>query len=354
MTSEPIRIRDLLYLDFDKAASIWSQLESGLPERVSVTDEKGRNQAAGAKFGIPGVARADLNADYIDKTSTLVSRTLHHDVLSRIEERLQAAGLVADLRESVAPEESSPIAVREAIGEHPYLRATGSSVVEDYRRILAITQKFNDVTAFLAKINEENTKKSDEYKALQKLISDALDAANSLKDRNKKATQRQTAKQLERQLDELTKAKVSGVDDWLVDGIGLWINTFMANRINFRLYPFPDCPSFQVLCNLKRDCFVDTDLEHVLYGYGNRPNVPLTVFGLVTSLPTEDDSSFDPMKEFETETAVSDKIKFEKGFRDLFTGMEGIESFVRYSRYPNVTVHPIAVYRSFSASGKAV
>ena len=92
----------------------------------------------------------------------------------------------------------------------------------------------------------------------------------------------------------------------------------MSSRINFRVYPFTNCPSFQVLCNLKRDCFVDSDLEHLMYGYGNRPNVPLAVFGLVTSLPPEDDPAFDPLAEFETDEALPERVAFEKAFRKMF------------------------------------
>jgi hypothetical protein len=60
-------IRDILYLDFDKAASIWSQFDEGLLERVSVTEDAGKDRAAGTKFGIPGVAEASLGVDYLQK-----------------------------------------------------------------------------------------------------------------------------------------------------------------------------------------------------------------------------------------------------------------------------------------------
>ena len=53
-------LRDLLYPDFDKAASIWSQFEEGLLERMSVTEDAGKNRTAGTKFGIPGIAQASL------------------------------------------------------------------------------------------------------------------------------------------------------------------------------------------------------------------------------------------------------------------------------------------------------
>jgi hypothetical protein len=339
-------LRDLLYLDFDKAASIWSQFEEGLLERLSVTEDTGKDRAAGTKFGIPGVAEANLGVDYLQKRSTLQSKTLHHDVLNRVERRLEKAGLVTDLS-TLPKSESSPETIRAALGDRPYLRAEGWSVIEDYRRILAISTRFNEIVGFVAKAGQETAKKSPEYQQLQQLISEAREGADRTSDRNQKAAQRARLKDIQGEIDEMTKSQLVAVDQWLIDGMRVWIETFMPTRINFRIYPFPECPSFQVLCNLKRECFVDSDLEHLLYGYGNRPNVTLAVFGLITSLPVAGDPRFDPMSEFNERADLSPEESFEVGFRGVFKGMEGMEAFVRYSRYPNVTIHPIAVYRSF-------
>jgi hypothetical protein len=122
----------------------------------------------------------------------------------------------------------------------------------------------------------------------------------------------------------------------------------MPNRTNLIIYPFGDYPQFHIIANLKRDCFVDTDLENILFAYGYRPNIKLAVFGLITSLPKEAEDIFDPMKEFTTvsESGQRENISFEKGIRGLFSGFEGIERMVRFSRFPNITVYPIAVYRN--------
>jgi hypothetical protein len=138
-----LTIRDLLYLDFDKAASIWSQFEEGLVERTSITDDLGKERAAGTKFGIPGVAEANLGVEYQNKRSILQTKTLHHDVLNSVERRLSQEELVVDLSK-INKDESSPTKIREFIGSRPYLRAEGTSVLEDYKRIVAISQKFND------------------------------------------------------------------------------------------------------------------------------------------------------------------------------------------------------------------
>ncbi len=342
-------IRDLLYLDFDKAASIWSQFEGGLRERLSVTDDSGKGQKAGVSFGIPKIAEANLGVDYTGKRSVLETKILHHDILNRVDVELTNAGLVVDLMTSLPASEPDPQEIRNAIGLHPYIKAAGASVIEDYRRILSISEKFNDIVEFVAECGMQAIKQSPEYLGLQEKIESMKREINNTKDRNQKATKKHQLKNIESTIQSLSKSEVSGVEKWLLDGIKLWINTFMPTRINFRVYPFPQCPAFQVLCNLKRECFVDQDPEHLLYGYGNRPNVPLTVFGLLTSIPQKDETTlFDPMAEFEIASAEpSDQIAFERGFRGLFGAMDQIEAFMRYSRYPNVTVHPIAVYRSF-------
>jgi hypothetical protein len=328
MRETSLPLRDLLYLDFDKAGSIWSQFEEGLTERLSVTEDSGKDRGAGTKFGLPGIAEANLGVDYQQKRSTLHSKTLHHDVLNRVEKRLTEAKLVADLSLELTEDESSPERIRAVVEKRPYLRAQGFSVLEDYRRILAIIEKFNDVGQFLTKIAQENLKKSPEYAQLTQLLTEMKKAAGAAPDRNRKAIEKAKANEIERQVQELCKPPITAPDDWLLKGIRLLIETFMPSRINFRIYPFHKCPSFQVLCNLKRECFVDADLEHLLYGYGNRPNVPLGVFGLVTSLPHKTEPTFDPMKEFEGTLAVQgqDKVAFEKAFRGVFTAIQAVES----------------------------
>ena len=50
-------IRDLIYFDFEKAASIWSQLSGGLRERVSETDDRARGHTPGASVKLRAVAQ---------------------------------------------------------------------------------------------------------------------------------------------------------------------------------------------------------------------------------------------------------------------------------------------------------
>lgn len=341
------QIRDLIYFDFDKAASIWSQFEGGLRERVSVSEDTSKDESAGVSLGIPKIAEARLGLERTASQSVLESKLLHHDLLNKVEEQLTQTGLVVDLGEEVQPSETYAETIRAAIGTKPYLKAAGWSVFEDYRQILSITERFNELLDFISKCSLQAIKQTPEYLELQQQIDEARQDIKNLTDRNQKAVARSRLKALEANLEQVATPELYAIEQWLLDGLKLWINTFVPNRINFRIYPFESCPSFQVICNLKRECFVDQDLEHVLYGYGKRPNVLLAVFGLITSLPAEAGHPFNPMAEFEEMLDIPDKVAFEKAFRDVFGAMDQFEDWMRYSRYPNVTVHPIAVFREF-------
>jgi hypothetical protein len=342
-------IRDLLYLDFAKAASICSQLEGGLPAKTDVTQDLEKNRDAGVKFGIPKLAEANLSVDYVEKRSTLQSRTLHHNVLSLVETGLKELGLVTELSDALPSDEASPESVRFALGNRPYVIAQGQCVIEDYRRIVAMTGRYTELMDFIAHCQTDTVKKSLAYQQGKAAVEAARQAAKAIKDRNARAVQVSKIQEQDKALDQLAIRKTDGPASWLLEGIRMFIDTFMASRINFRVFPFESCPSFQLLCNLKTDCFVDADFEHMLYSYGNRPDVPLAIFGLITSSPQPNAKAFDPLQDLAEATGLTPHGSFEKSFRAIFPALDELSAFMRYSRYPNVIVHPIAVFRSFSA-----
>jgi len=346
-------IRDLVYFDFDKAMSIWSQFQGGKLEHFLTRSEDSAGMDAGARAGIPSLLQVNMGAQTSGSEMCEELKVVHHDLLSKVESRLDEVNLLSDLTQYSPDESSSVHDIRSYIGTSSYIKAAGNSVIEDYQHILAISKKFNAISEFINHSSENTIKESAPYLEVKASIDQAASEIKSLKDRNEKTRRKLAIKTLENQLEELIKPDLNGVEDWILDGMQTWIKTFMPTRINFRIYPYPQFPSFQVLCNLKRECFIDDDLRHLLYGYGQRPNVPLTVTGLITSLPSEEGHEFDPMAEFEDievqdyegKSEADKRRSFECAFRGIFGGMEGLEDFIRYSRYPNITVHPIAVYR---------
>jgi hypothetical protein len=76
-------IRDLLYFDFEKASSIWSQLQWGQLEKISITSEESLETQIGGGLGIPKVAEANLQIGEGEKKTIIETRILHHDLYWR-------------------------------------------------------------------------------------------------------------------------------------------------------------------------------------------------------------------------------------------------------------------------------
>ena len=130
----------------------------------------------------------------------------------------------------------------------------------------------------------------------------------------------------------------------------------MDDYVTIRMYPFHDISDFILIAKLKRASFSDEDLNNVLFAYGTRPNVKLTMFGLVTSLPDRDDALDDPrtLSGSGEQGDATNQQKFERAFLGAFSGMRGLEQFAQISNYyPNVTLYPLAIYRAIPARGLA-
>lgn len=341
-------LRDLIYFDFEKAASLFSQIEGGLLTETREGEEKSKDQRNIRKYDLK-VFRPEFGGQSAEKSTQLEVRVLHHDLLGRLETYLQDNDLMTVL--PLASGEIKDMAT--TIGRSPYVKAEGWSVIEDYANLSGISERFNELAAFIGRCSASNIEDAPEYQELAQQLETAKREAGEEKNRNKRrVTERKLAKlesALRERVEELSG--LSGLDEWLVDGIRLFIDVFMKDRILLRVYPDEGSPGLQVLANLKRGCFVDGEVDTYLQSYGYRPNVQLTVLGLVTSLPREEGHVFDPMSEFEIrEDNLTDQEVFERAFRRVFDGFDGMYDFVRYSRHPNLTIQPLAVYRSVSGT----
>ena len=345
-------LRDLIYLDFEKATSAFSQLDRGLLREMQSTAEDSRDRRVMHKGDLK-VYKPEYGETTVEKSTEVESRILHHDVLVRLEEILFDRGLAVDLNAALAEVEPTPARIRAAVADGPYVRAEGWAVIEDYERAKRIAANFNPLVGFIQRSIEENLKKTDEYRSLEAQLAEQREAVKRIQNRDERVRAQARLKALESHVQSLLKAAgaVDAIPDWLIEGLRILVDAFMPGRINLRVFPFEAVPSFQVLANLKRDCFLEQDLDNLVYAYGTQPDIKLTVLGLVTSLPRPDGPSFKALQEFAraADGETSDERTFEKGFSGLFSGFEALERFVRYAHYPSVAAYPLAVYRVIRA-----
>ena len=336
------RVRDLIYLDFERLASIYSQLAGGLLGETRSESESSSDSRNVRKYDLK-VFKPEFGGISAERSAQIESRVLHHDLLVRTEEALFADDLAVDLNEKLEVTCDDPQAIRDALGSRAYVRASGWATIEDYERLLYFTDNCKELGRFIGTCGIQGDE------AAQKTLADleaAKQKANEESNRNKKTQLLARIAKLEEQVDAAIDSAVnlSGVPDYLVRGIRLFVESFLPNHISLRVYPFENCARFQLVAGLKRACFVDGDLDNVLFSYGRSPNIPLTLFGLVTSRPEPPGHPFDFNAEYE-EAADNEDAALERALRGMFGALQGFEKFVRFSRWPNLTVQPLALYR---------
>ena len=152
-------------------------------------------------------------------------------------------------------------------------------------------------------------------------------------------------KQFDKTIQEETDAKL--LDEMFVERVKTFLDTFTPNRLNFRLAPFDSFPEFQILSNLKSEYLVNGDFENVIYTYGSRPNIKLTVFGVITSCPHEIDQRVNLNDEFLPfgDDELDEAANFDKVFRNVFTSFEDFEKIFFVPSFPKIAVSPIGIYR---------
>lgn len=288
-----------------------------------------------------------------ERKSQIETRVIHHDLIDRVEAALFEQGFAVDLNDSVTSASLTAESIRDAIGEYSCIRATGWAILEDYKRFAATSEKLNPVLELIERAGRSTLEANPEYQILKESLDAARRDAKNEKDRNTRSKALERVKQQEKAIEQLLSSSIhiGTVEPWLIDGIRLFVDTFWKDRVVLRVYPFEEVPDFGILANLKRDAFLDSDIENVLFAYGPRPNLRLSVLGIITSFPSLGEHPIETIRLMQKALATSsDDRSFEEGVRTAIEGVEGLERFVSFSRYPNVTVYPLAVFRRLAAS----
>jgi hypothetical protein len=350
-------MRDLVYFDVEKAASILSQFEGGLLREIREAEDRISETRAGIKASIK-ILEADMGGCGSDRLSRIETRVVHHDLLRRIEEFLTANEAVVDLNAQLDSEVPNLLDIRAAVEPAAYIQAEGWAVFEDYERLTSMVGNFNGLLEVIRNSARQSFEEVDEMKELRSTIAAQKQALDRERDKSRQQRARAELRKHEKQISDLldgflASTTAGDVPKWLVEGIRLWVSVFNPGQLHLRLYPFETVPEFHILANLKRSLFGDGDVENALFAYGKRPNIRLTLFGLVTSMPKADGEAFDPLKEFRdssTDGPEPEARALERGFRSAFGGLHAFEELMRHQRWPNIAIYPIAVYRRVHAA----
>jgi len=349
MTNETDGLRDLIYFDLEKASSLLSQFKGGLPTEITESEESS-DQVSGSFSANLGALKGKLGLSDAGSTGRAETKILHHDILRRLEKFLFEHGFALDLNEEKGEAEVDGEVLRELINGVGYIRAEGKAAIEDYNRLQHFSENFEFVVDFINRCNRATVEQTAEYQEAKKEIEKQRKQIDSINDRNERAKKEKILESKESKIEELideTHDSLEKPDDWLLEGISEWIEVFNPNQIHLRLRPFPSAQNIEVVANLRPECLFDEEKRHLVFSYGSRPNIDLTLRGLVTSVPPKGGESFEPVKI--DDDNIGDREQFELAFKNMFGAINNLESFSDFSNYPNIKVYPIAVYRKVSA-----
>lgn len=338
-------IKDLIYFDLEKAKSLISQLNGGLTSEISRAFEDESEISSGVGFDIK-VIKANVGGKGREKSVRTEKSELYHELLNEIEKQLTKNNLLSNINQSFSDWKGSFNSFMDEIPNMSYIKASGWAIFEDSERFKTILSNFNDVQRLIFKSQLDA---SPELKTLKKQISELKKTVSQNPDRNIKSKELSQIKSLEKKVDFVLEShtQINLVDEDFINGVKTFLNTFTPSRLNFRLLPLEPFNDFQILSNLKENYIIDGDFKSIIYTYGTRPNIKLTIVGIITSAPRRIDERTDPNDEFlsQSEGELDETQAFDKAFRNMYTTFEIFEKLFYVPSFPKIAISPIAIYR---------
>ena len=140
--SQPLQIRDFVYLDAERLKSLLSQLGEGL---VTQVEQEVSHQAKGEGSiggGLGPVLKLGGSGGYLWERRESETRTLHDHVYTVLESKLAAQRLLVDLRE--VPQTRTADAVR-ALRPGDLVLARGNVLLNNWDRTIALLRDFKRI-----------------------------------------------------------------------------------------------------------------------------------------------------------------------------------------------------------------
>lgn len=340
-----MKLYDYIYVDLEKVVSLYSQLTGGVVEVRETHNESGLTSDNKRNYDFK-VFKHSAGGTSHDKEINKETIKPHHSLLQELEQELSSSGFLMDLAALPAGVTLKDNDTRKSLKRALCVKCTGRVVIEDYERLKAIARNFPDIVELINRSSSESMKETPEYQQVEDQIK-GLESSRG--ERNAVAKNKQAAKKLRKQLETLLAASssVGKVPQWILNGMKTWIDAFLPNITNIRVYPFQSETDEHIFGHLDPSSFTIPNSNAFHFTYGSFPTEAFTMLGIITSVPDKGIETFDPLAEFEKEP-LEDYESIESAFRGMFRGFDGMEAMVRTSRYPRILVHPILVYRETS------
>lgn len=303
---------DYLYVDLDKVISLYSQLTGGVVELRETQSETGSTSDNKRNYDFK-VFKHDTGGTTQDKEQNKTTIKPYHALLQELESELSSSGYLLDLANFDEGKTLKDLDLRATLKSALCIKCSGRIVIEDYERMKKIGQDFPEIVKLINRSHADSLKDSPEYQTLEQQVQE-LESMSG--DRNAKAKAKKKAKELRAGLDTLlaSSTAVDMVPQWILDGMGTWIDAFLPNITNIRVYPFEEENDEHIFGHLDATNFTVSDPTAFHFTYGSFPTEEFTMLGVITSVPSDEEESFVPLQEFEKEN-LEDYETVERAFR---------------------------------------
>jgi hypothetical protein len=321
-------VRDFIYLDVERLASLFAQSKRGLTTLVALA-EKGAQSAKTSETDMTTAAfdlerfRGEMSVLH-DYMYHLVEKELGKSILHVTPELISTSNGISELRGS------------------RLCKVSGNASMHDYRRLTTILEKFNqlgEAIAYSILNSPEITKTVDALKVRREQIAG------------------KTRQKVHEQIGVLTNvkeyAKANGLhqDEQLLKNLKLFADLFYADTYEVQIHPANDQQSHLYRSLLRKD-FLRIPPERLRLLYGSPTQDQWTLVGSVTCVSgvssPEGDSSPDASGGAQENPASSGStpMNMRRAYNQLFKAMNLLENMVVESvKSTEIIIFPLAIYR---------
>lgn len=299
-----MKIRDFIYLDIERLKSIIAQIEQGFVDTTNKSISSSEESSFQIEAGISNILKASDASKFLWQNQESETKSLHDYIYNKVENTLLKNNLLYLLQQNSTSQNSDDIKFRENIYDTSFILARGKITINDFTKIRAIVEKYNDLANFIA------------YCATTSIPI----SGNSKQNFNQR----------------LAEAKKGiTIDSKLHEGLKLIFDLFYKDRVIVKMLPFPDLVNFRLVGNLNSK-FLREDITSIIYKYGTAPISEWYIFGQIASIPTSERSNI-------LQTITGSQI--EGALQNVFDAFRQIELLAQTVVYPEIAVTPIAIYR---------
>lgn len=316
---KPNRVRDYIYLDTDRAKSIYSQLRRGLMQSYM----KG-NATAEQNSKVSEAQNQTIEQNVLLGTNHAETHVLHDYLYSEIE---------TDLSEVINEIESTNKV--ECLKPGDYFRIRGRAQIDDTARFIRILKDMNTLHAHVSMAGK-----------LEEMQKEIWDKEHRL---DFEMLSKRDAEKLQKEIDSLKPPALFrkdhlGVPDLTADMITLWLDLMYPGSFEIKILPnFSEHFIFRGIID-RQYLREDPSLTYAKHSSGTQAN--WTLVGQVTAIYSPKHLASDEEEEEDDHLEDADLGNMRDSFEDVFKTFKPMEEHILVSAtHKTVVSTPLAIYQ---------